>query len=1063
MKDTKYLSLFGRLGQFRRLCFLALLSVLAIGAYGQGKTVSGTVVDKSGQSVIGASVVLKGTTNATITDFDGNYTLKNVPENGTITVSYVGYKTTELSVKGHSTINVTLEDDTEVLNELVVVGYGVQKKSDVTGALAHVSAEELQTRPVTNAFEAMQGKLAGVDITSSERPGTVGDIYIRGTRSLSASNAPLYVVDGVPLMSGSGIETLNSRDIESVDVLKDASATAIYGSRGANGVVIITTKQGKEGKFSLNYSTSFTFQTLVDKEKSMSASEYINYRRWAAYNSDPERYADPRNPTKASDEDLFGTIDDPTAYANIMSGWATGTWNPSAVTDYDWTGNVLRTGLIQEHTLNASGGSDKMKAFASFGYLNNKGTQVGQSYERFTGRLGVDITPVDWININASMNGSRESQDYGMSSTGARSTTGASNNIYSLAKTMYRWALPYDSDGNRIINPGGDNTLYSIEDEWNHNVSKRETYRVLASFSATLDFGKMWAPLKGLSYKINFGPDYRYYRQGDFIDGMSAYKVDQSGAEGTNWARWQTVRDFSWTLDNMIMYNNTFGKHNVGVTLLQTASKWNRETASMSAYNIPQDMYLWNAMGEVVVTDSSNGASMSTGLTERQLCSYMARVNYGFNDRYLLTASIRWDGASQLSAGHKWDTFPSVALAWRLSEEKFLKNVNWLSNLKLRVGVGVTGNAAIDPYATLGSIRKVLVPINGDNTNEYITGYTTNEPYYAKDNLVMANVDLGWEKTTQWNVGVDFGFFDNRLSGSLELYFSKTKDLLMDMVVPTITGYSSTMANIGQTSNKGVEFTLNAIPVKTKDFEWNTSLNFAWQKDKIDKLAYGKEDMVDNTWFIGESLSVYYGYDNLGLWTNSAEDQAEMAKWNANGYNFSEGMVHPKDQNGDYIMDDNDRVILGNKNPHVTGGWLNTFTYKGFELSFQLYGRFGYTILKSRALYGYGNLGEIDYWTPDNTDAEYQKPILTSLQSGTADSFYESIGYKKANFIRVRNISLGYSFPHKWIRKATLENLKIYAQVINPFDIYQSVKGYDLDNDATYFNRSYVVGLEVTF
>ncbi len=1039
---------------------------MAIGAFAQGHDVTGTVKDGNGQAVIGATVSVKGTSIGTITDFDGNFILKNVPANASLTVTYIGYKTTSVSLRGQSSVRVTLEEDTETLEEVVVVGYGVQKKSDVTGSLSRVTSEELQTRPVNNAFEAMQGKIAGVDITTSDRPGTIGDIYIRGTRSLSASNAPLYVVDGVPLMSGSGIETLNSRDIESIDILKDASATAIYGSRGANGVVIVTTKQGKDGKFSLNYSGSVTFQNLVDKEPSMSASEFITYRRWAAYNSDPTTYADPRNPTRESDERLFGMVDDPTAYANVMKGWANGTWDPSLVTDYDWAGDVLRTGIINEHTLNASGGNEKMKAFGSFGWLDNRGTQVGQAYQRFTGRLGVDITPVTWFNFTASMNASREDQDYGMSTTGSRSTTGASSNIYNLAKTMYRWALPYDSDGNRVINPGGDNSLYSMEEEWKHNVSQRETTRFLASFSGTVNFGKIWAPLDGLQYKIQFGPDYRYFRQGDFIDGWSAYKVDQSGAEGTNQVRWQTERDFSWTLDNMIMYNHTFAKkHSVGLTLLQTASKWNRETASMSGRNVPQDMYLWNAMGQLVVTDESYSASMSTGLTERQLESYMIRLNYGYNDKYLFTGSLRWDGASQLSAGNKWDLFPSVALAWRISQEEFMQGTaSWLSNLKLRVGFGATGNAAIDPYATLGSIRKVLVPINGSaGANDYAEGYTTNEPYYSADNLVMSNVDLGWEKTTQWNIGIDYGFLNNRINGSLDVYFSKTTNLLMDMTVPTITGYSSTMANVGATSNKGVEFTINAIPVKTKNFEWNTSLNFAWQKDKIDELAYGKEDMIDNAWFIGESMSIFYDYAVDGLWTDSAEDIAEMAKWNANGYNFEVGMVKPVDQNGDYTMDADDRVIIGTTRPRFTGGWLNSFTWKGIDLSFQLYGRFGYWVQKAESTYGYGNKGTIDYWTPDNVNADYQKPILTSVQTGTADQFYEQLGYKKANFIRVRNISLGYNFPHKMISKAGMQGLKIYAQVINPFDIYQSVHGYDLDTESTYFNRSWVIGLDISF
>jgi TonB-linked SusC/RagA family outer membrane protein len=1043
----------------RRGFLVAFFAILSITVFAQGKSVSGTVTDKDGEPMIGVSVLIKGTSFGAATDIDGNFALKNVPADAVLEFRYVGYKPQDVKVNGQSVINVVMTEDTEMLDEVVVVGYGVQKKSDVTGALSHIGADELQSRPVSNAFEALQGKAAGVDITSSERPGTVGDIRIRGERSLTASNTPLYVVDGVPLMSGSGIETLNPRDIESIDILKDASATAIYGSRGANGVVIVTTKTGKAGQFSLNYSGSVTWQNLVDRSPAVSAADHIQYRRWAAYNSDPTKYADPRHPTKESDALLFGTIDDATAYNNVMNGWASGSWNPNDVIDYDWTGEALRTGFVHEHTISASGGTDKMSAFGSFGYLSNEGTQQGQEYNRYTARLGVNITPVKWMTINMSINASREFQDYGMSSSFAPSSTNSSSAIYELYKKSYRWALPYDEDGNRIKYPGGDNACYNPINEWDHNISQRETYRVLGSFSAQLHLGEIWAPLKGLDYKIAFGPDYRNWRQGDYIDTQSAYKW-QNGAK--NQARWQQRRDFSWTLDNMITYNNTFNKvHSVGLTLLQTASKWNYETASMSLSGLEQDMYRWNAMGSLDITNSENGAGMSTGLNERQLESYMIRVNYGFDDRYLLTASARWDGASQLSAGRKWAFFPSMSLGWRIQQESFLRDVNWLTNLKIRAGVGTTGNSAISPYSTLGKIQSIYVP----TSEGYDKAYTMNDPAYVKDVLVMANTEVGWEKTTQWNFGIDYGFLNNRINGSLEFYTSKTKDLLLNMTVPTVTGYGSTIANIGKTSNKGFEVTINAIPVETRDFTWNTSFNLGWQKDKIDELSNGKEDDIANKWFIGEQIGVYYDYEADGLWQDTPEDIAEMAKWKeVSGYNFSAGMVKPKDQNGDYKMDNEDRVIVGHKRPAMTAGWSHSFNYKGIELSCQIYGRFNYMVLADQHLFGFGQLGEaVDYWTPDNTGAEYQKPILTTVQTGDVDQFSTQHGYKKANFVRMRNISLGYTIPSRYLSKVQLKHVKVYGQVINPFDFYQSVDGLDLDTGKSYYNRSWVLGLEIGF
>lgn len=1046
----------GIAGYCRRFLLVALMAVVSMTALAQSKTVTGKVTDVDGEPMIGVTVMVKGTTNGTSTDFDGAYTLKNVAESASLVFSYVGCISQEVKVAGKSVINVVMKDDAAMLDDLVVVGYGTQKKSDVTGAVSHIGAEELQSRPVSNAFEALQGKAAGVDITSSERPGTIGSIRIRGERSLTASNEPLYVVDGVPLMSASGIETINPRDIESIDILKDASATAIYGSRGANGVVIVTTKQGKSGQFSLNYSGSVTWQNLVDRSPSMSAADHIQYRRWAAYNSDPTKYADPRNPTRESDDLIFKSIDDVTAYNNIMGGWASGKWNADDVLDYDWTGQALRTGFINEHTVSASGGTDKMNAFGSIGYLDNKGTQQGQEYNRYTGRVGVNITPVKWFTFSMSMNASREFQDYGMSSSYATSTTNSAGAIYELYKKNYRWAQPYDAEGNRIKFPGGDNMQFNPINEWNHNISQRETWRVLGNFSATLHLGEIWAPLKGLDYKFSFGPDYRSYRLGDYIDTESAYKF-WGGAN--NQARWEHRRDFSWTLDNMITYNNTFAeKHNVGVTLLQTASKWNYETASMGLSRLEQNMYKWNAMGSLDITDKENGASMSTGLTDRQLESYMVRLNYAFDERYLITASARWDGASQLSEGRKWAFFPSVSLGWRLQQEAFLRDINWLSNLKLRAGVGTTGNSAISPYSTLGNIQSIFIPTG----NGYEKAYVMNDPAYVKDPLVMANTKVGWEKTTQWNVGVDFGFFNNRLNGTLEVYTSKTNDLLLRMSVPTVTGYANTIANIGKTSNKGVELTINAVPVETHDFTWNTSFNLGWQKDRIDELANGKEDDIANRWFIGEQIGVWYDYASDGLWQDTPEDRAEMEKWT--DYKFAPGMVKPKDQNGDYKMDADDMVIVGYKRPSTTLGWTNIFTYKGIELSFQMYGRFNYMVSAPQYFSGYGNLGTAaDYWTPDNTDAEFHRPYLTSVQTGDPDPFAGKDGYKKANFLRMRNISLGYNLPSRYLEKVDLKSIKVYGQVINPFDFYQSVNGLDLDTGKSYYNRSWVLGVELGF
>lgn len=1037
-----------------------LLIFLSGSVYAQNKSVSGTITDTQGIPMPGVNVIIKGTNRGTSTDFDGKYSI-NVSQGDVLVFSYIGSKTVERPITQAGTYDVVMEMDNNQLEEVVVIGYGTQKKSDVTGALVSVDSEELMTQPVNNAFEALQGKAAGVDITSSQRPGTVGTIRIRGNRSLSASNAPLYVVDGVPLMSPSAIETLNPRDIESIEVLKDASATAIYGSRGANGVIIVSTKQGKPGRFSLNYSGVVTTSDIVDRAPSMSAADFIEFRRWAAYNLDPETYAHPDTPTYENDRTIFDSaLDGQTSRDNVLKGWENGSWDPSRVTNTDWTDFVTQTAVTTEHNISASGGTEKMNAYGSFGYLNNEGTQKGQYYERYTAKLSAEIKPTDWFTLNASMNVTWSEQDYGMSTLGGRSNS-IPDAIYGTAKSIYNMAVPYDPEGNLVINPGGESGIYTIMNEWEKSTQLSETMRALGSFSATFDIGEIVGGLEGLKYKMNFGPDFRHWREGVYIDATSAHKINSDGSPGTNYARLRNRRDRSWTLDNIISYNRTFSDvHNIGVTLLQTTSSWNTENSAMSANNIPKESYLWNAFGSIDLTNPDNNAGMSSGLTERQLNSYMVRVNYGFDDRYLLTVSGRWDGASQLAEGHKWDFFPSAAFAWRIKQENFLSDADWLTDLKLRFGVGTTGNSAVSPYATKGDITQIYLPFNGIGNQ---VGYTTNEPYYSRDQLSMANPNLGWEKTTQYNIGIDFSMFNNRINGSIDAYKSYTRDLLMEVNIPTLTGFPSTFANIGKTNNRGVEVTLNATPVETGGgFAWDTNINVAWQKDEIEELAYGKNDMVDNQWFIGESIGVEYGYDNEGIWQDTAEDRAEMELWNANGYDFSPGNVRPKDQNGDYEMTTEDRVILGNSTPRWTVGWNNTFTYKGLELGIHTYSRLGYMAsLGGQAMTAHSNQMEVDYWTPDNPDAEFQKPILGQATSGSQDDFSGILGFRKASFIKIRNISLGYNLPNDFCSKYGLSNLKIYVQAVNPGSIYQSVDWYDFDVDSTIFNRSFALGINI--
>lgn len=1042
------------------ILMLILSSFLQV-ANAQQKNVQGLVVDPNGEPIIGASVVVKGTTNGTITDFDGKFTLSSVPEKGIITITYIGYKGQDVPVAGKSTLKVTLAEDTETLDEVVVVGYGTQKKSDVTGSMVSVGAEELKSRPTANVFEAMQGKAAGVDIRTSDRPGEMGDVFIRGIRSLTASSSPLYVVDGVPLNGtvgrtpeesldnvsarGGALESLNPSDIESVEVLKDASATAIYGSRGANGVVLITTKKGKEGRFTVNYSGSLSVDKIKDRTTWMSAGEYLEWRRWAYYYRDSDTYPRGDQPTMENDKAIFNGNNDTYAWANIMKGWANGTWDGSKVATTDWADYVTQTGITTEHTISGSGGNERNHSYVSFGWLNNKGTIKGQDYNRYTAKVSNDLKLTEWLSLGATINATYSIQNYGMSNDGG--TTSGPRSAYAAAKNNLPYAVAFDDDGNRIEYPGADSKIKTVVNEWQYSTDERKVFRALGSFYAQLNLGKIWKPLEGLSYKLNFGPDFRYYRRGLFNDAESVNR------EGVNYASLTKSTDFSWTLDNLIYYNKTIDKHDFGLTFLQTATKYEYESNFMAAEGVPLAESLWNALN---TTNISALKSWDSSLTERQLLSYMARVNYTYNGRYMLTASVRRDGASQLAEGHKWATFPSVALGWRIDQEEFMKDVSWLSQLKLRVGYGVTGNSAIEAYQTKGSIVSLFYPFGSSATPGYV-GY---EGLLSNGKVTMANQNLGWEKTKQWNFGVDFSFLNGRISGIFDIYTSRTSDLLMQQTIPSLTGYTTTYNNIGETKNFGYDLTLNLVPIKTHDFEWTLGLNAAYTKNEIVSLANGKEDDIINNWFIGESTGVIYGYESDGLWKE--EDRTEMEKFNANGHNFQVGMAKPVDQNNDHKIDANDdRKIIGHYDPRWTIGINTNFTYKGWDLGIQLYGRMDYTYNTGGVwVGGRYNVRNYDYYNENNKNAEYQKPIF---DEGGKDAYYNILGYKDGSYLKIRNISLGYTFPAKLLTNTGLTNLRLYAQCKNPGMIFSHIDFLDMDTYSNTYNTGVTFGVNVSF
>ena len=1011
----------------------------------QGRTVTGKIIDDTGEPLIGVSVLVKGTTVGTITDFDGNYSLEVPSGKHILVISYIGYKTQDITVGKSNQLNIKMEADTQALDEVVVVGYGVMKKRDLTGSIASVKAADIVKSPASNAMEALQGQVPGLDIVRNSGKATSGvTINIRGQRSLSdvkdefgnnVANAPLFIIDG---MQGGDFSDIAPADIESIEVLKDASATAIYGSRGANGVILITTKRGKESKFTFSYAGSVSTDNIKDRTTWMSAGDYLTWRRWAYYYSDPNKYPRGDEPTIENDKQIFNAASDPYAWANIERGWSGNTWDGSKVQTTDWADYVTQTGITTEHTISGSGGSEKNHSYVSFGWLKNEGTIKGQDYTRYTAKINNDMKLTEWLTLAASINATYSVQNYdGGTTSGPRSA-------YAAAMRNLPYAVAYDDEGKRIEYPGADSKIKTVIDEWNYSTDERKVFRALGSFYAQLNFGKIWKPLEGLSYKLNFGPDFRYYRRGMFNS------AESTNREGLNYASLTKSTDFSWTLDNLIYYNRTIGKHDFGFTFLQTATKYEYEANNMSGEGIPLESSLWNAFKSL-----SSLKSWESSLTEKQLLSYMARMNYTYKGRYMLTASVRRDGASQLADGHKWATFPSVALGWRIDQEEFLKEISWISQLKLRLGYGVTGNSAITPYQTKGGISSLYYPFGPNPTQGYIA--YENE---AGITNTLANQNLGWEKTAQWNIGVDFNFFNGRINGIVDVYTSKTTDLLMAQSIPTLTGYARTYANVGKTKNFGYDLTFNFVPVRTKDFEWNIGVNAAYSRNEIVSLANGKEDDPANGWFIGESTNSIYTYESAGLWKE--EDRADMEKFNANGHDFQIGMARPVDQNGDYKIDaNNDRTIVGHYDPRWTLGLNTNFTYKGWDLGIQLYGRMGFKYYDSSVwVGGRYNVRDYDYYNENNKNAAHPKPIY---DEGGKDAYYNETYLKNGSYLKIRNISLGYTFPNRLLTHTGLSALRMYAQIKNPGYIFSGCKTLDLDTYSNTYNSGFTFGLNLSF
>jgi TonB-linked SusC/RagA family outer membrane protein len=1023
--------------------------------------VVGIIHNAKNEPLSGVSIVARNTktnyTTGTVTDSAGIFNFSKLTSAGpyNFTISAIGYEKQNLNgyiLKEGTSLSLVVELKSVVasLDQVVVIGYGTQKRSNLTSSIVSVNAEEIRSRPVANALQAIQGKAAGVDVTSNERPGEVGAILIRGMRSISGGNEPLYVVDGVPLNFGgaSSMNAINPNDIETIDILKDASATAIYGSRGANGVVQITTKRGKSGALSINYNGSVTLEKQHDRATMMNSPEYVEFRR-DAYRRvkflNPNAAASstyPDQPTLADDQRIFGQ--DPIAFANIQKGWVDGVWHPENVPTTNWTDYALRTGVTNDQIVSVSGGTQNVKAYGSFGYYNNQGTQIGQDYKRYSGKFSVDLTPTKWFSMGGSVNTSYGLQNYGFATTNA---TGPGN-IYFALQGMLPYAVPYDSTGKRILLPGGDINILNPVDENKYNINLRKSLRLIGSVYAEVKI------LKGLKYRINFGPDFQNYYNGKWMDANS---INRGGGNpgSTNYAQLNQTNNFSWTLDNLLYYDKTIKgthTHDIGVTLLQSALHNRSETSSMTATKLPLPNQKWYALNTVSALDA-----FSTGLSENALTSYMAKANYALDQKYLVSAFVRWDGASVLAAGHKWDQFPSISLGWIVSKERFLQNVRWIDNLKLKASRATVGNSAVNPYTTLGGLQGLYYTWGPTVQLGYVPSdpSSANPPAYPDQNM-------GWEHTTQTSAGVDFSLFGSRLSGAIDLYATRTSDLLLYRSLNPASGYTSMLTNIGSTKGKGVDLSLTSVNIRSRNFSWNTTFNLTYAKEKIDELAYGKTDDVTNQWFIGQRIQVIYDYQKAGIWQNTKEDQDEMAKYKANGQIFNPGDIKIVDQNHDYKIDaNNDRVVKGNIQPSLITGLSNDFMYKNWGLSIFIYSRAGnYIATGAESLQGRFAQRKVDYWTPSNATNDYPSP---NYNNAAGDVYRSAMNFQNGSFIKVRNITLSYNLPSGNAKKLHMQGLKVYAQALNPGLLYSGVSYLDPDLGGSTFNRGVVFGVNASF
>lgn len=1042
---------------FKPLGLLFLLCLIPLWAFSQNITVKGVVKDATGESVIGASVVQKGTSNGIITDIDGNFTL-NVPSNSTIVISFVGYKTQEIPVAGKTQINVTMKEDTEMLDEVVVVGYGQMKRSDLTGSVVSVNDQAIKKSVPTSIDQVLQGRAAGVQIqANSGTPGASTSIRIRGINSLNATNQPIFVIDGVVVDSATDDEnsnplsSINPSDIVSMDVLKDASATAIYGSRASNGVIMITTKRGQAGEATVTYDGYAGWQEMPKQ------LDMLNLRQYAQHHNDRSALGLVEQSSSFVRPDLLGE----------------GT---------NWQDELFSKAFMTSHNISVSGGNNKTTYAFSGGFLDQDGIALGSSFRRLSLRANIDTEIKSWLRGGVNFSFAESKQNVG---TDNNTIMSALIQQPTVAVTSPDGSFDGPDDVWMPENPVG---LASIRT----NNNRKTNFRFNTYLEANL--------LKGLTFKTELSADWNfnnYYYQPDYQFGIKT--------SDTRTSRWTKTNTKYWSWRNILTYNNTFAeKHNINVMVGQEMSHSNWETQVGTATG-----FLSNTTPDLSAGDVTTSTTTGSRVVN-SIASFFGRAFYSFDERYLLTATIRRDGSSKFAKGNKWGWFPAVALAWRASQESFLRNNAIINNLKLRAGWGATGNQNVSDYAYMALLSYKTTP--------WGTGVLTGN---------TANPDLTWETTHSYNVGIDLGLFQNRIEVIADVYYKKTKNLLLQLPLPAYLGSSGQGAasnpwgNVGSLENKGIELTVNTTNITNKDFQWTSNLVFSLNRNKVleldtDNSSIEKSYQPSSASYIvtkttvGQPIGQFWGYKVIGRFDEPTDFYYKDADGNVKQVAIPEGNTIAKnstwigdyiyeDRNGDGVINNEDCTYIGNPEPKFTYGIGNTFSYKGFDLTIFFSGSYGNkalnltryriedprsngNILKSSL--NYAQIGLID---PNGPDDDYRNlhvvngsaTTLPALQESDANNNFTRISdmlVEDASYIRLQNISIGYTFPKKWINKIFLNNARIYANIQNVYT-WSKYKGLDPEVGAIYGDalmtgvdygrypspRIYTFGLNISF